>query len=243
MSPERVERLRRWHEEASVELHRLGAHDVEYLDLHLHVPDQVFPPTPVSDLLGREVLARVRAGQRVLDMGCGAGANAILAARSSDHVVGVDVNPLAVAAAAANAERNGVADRTRFVESDLCANVDGGFDVIVFDPPFRWFRARDLLERAFADENYRSLTEFMREAPHRLHAGGEVLLFFGTSGDVEYLRHLIDQSLLVADTIAERSVQARGELVTYFVLRLTHRRPRDSHTERADRPASSRMGG
>lgn len=69
MTPERVERLRRWHEEASEEVHQLGAHDVEYLGLRLHVPDQVFPPTPTSDLLGREVAARVQPGHRVLDRG------------------------------------------------------------------------------------------------------------------------------------------------------------------------------
>ena len=55
MPTERIEQLRRWHHEASAELHRLGAHDVDYLGLRLHVPEQVFPPTPTSDLLGRQV--------------------------------------------------------------------------------------------------------------------------------------------------------------------------------------------
>ena len=55
MPPERVERLRQWHEEASHGLHQLGAHDVGHPGLDLHVPEQGFPPTPTSDLLGREV--------------------------------------------------------------------------------------------------------------------------------------------------------------------------------------------
>ncbi len=179
----------------------MGAHDVEYLGLQLHVPEQVFPPTPTSDLLGREVLARARPHHRVLDMGCGAGAKAILAAQSSVDVLGVDVNPVAVAAAAANAERNRVADRVRFAESDLFEGVDGEFDLIVFDPPFRWFRPRDLLERAFADENYETLTRFVHQAPDRLRPQGEVLLFFGTSGDVAYLHGLLEDSGLVSETI------------------------------------------
>lgn len=219
--PERVERLRRWHEEASGELHALGPHEVEYLGLQLHVPAQVFPPTPTSDLLGRAVLARTRPKHRVLDMGCGAGANAILAAQHTDDVLGVDVNPLAVSASRANAERNGVAERTRFAESDVFDAVDGEFDLIVFDPPFRWFRPRDLLERAFADENYASLTRFMRDVPDRLRPGGEVLVFFGTSGDVAYLDELIDSSGLRSSTIAERSLHVRGETATYFVRCLT----------------------
>lgn len=219
--PERVERLWRWHQEASEELHSLGAHEVEYLGLHLHIPAQVFPPTPTSDLLGRAVLARTRPKQRVLDMGCGAGANAILAAQHSNDVLGVDVNPIAVSASQANAERNGVAERIRFIESDVFDAVDGDFDLIVFDPPFRWFQPRDLLERAFADENYASLSRFMREVSHRLRPGGEALVFFGTSGDVAYLDELIDATGLRSATIAERSLHVRGETATYFVRCLT----------------------
>ena len=154
-------------------------------------------------------------------MGCGAGANAILAARHTSHVVAVDINPVAIEAARTNAERNGVADRIRFAVSDLFDSIDGDFDLIVFDPPFRWFRARNLLERAFTDENYGTLTRFMAEAPTRLRTAGEILLFFGTSGDVAYLDELVDNNGLTSTTIAERSLHVRGEMTTYFVRRIT----------------------
>jgi release factor glutamine methyltransferase len=221
MSDERVELLRRWHEAASAELHGFGAHDVSHLGLELHVPEHVFPPTPTSDLLGRAVLDEVRAGDRVLDMGTGSGVNAILAARRSDNVTGVDVNPFAIAAAMANAERNGVAGRIRFFESDLFERVDGPFDMIVFDPPFRWFRPRDMLERAFADENYETLTRFMTDVPDRLAPGGRVLLFFGTSGDIEYLRQLVQRSGLASEIVAQRDRVRDGVAVTYSTFRLT----------------------
>ena len=221
MSADRVEQLRRWHDEASRELHALGAHDVEYLGLCLHVPEQVFPPTPTSDLLGDEVRRWVRPGHRVLDMGCGAGANAILAAQITDDVVAVDVNPCAVDATQANAERNGVGPRVRCLESDVFAAVDGEFDVIVVDPPFRWFAPRDLLERAFADEGYRTLGRFVDEVGRRLRPGGFVLLFFGTSGDVAHLDALVAGAGLTSETIAERTIQARGGEATYFVRRIS----------------------
>ena len=220
-SMDRVAHLRRWHEQVSAELHRLGAHDVDYLGLRLHVPEQVFPPTPTSDLLGRQVMATVRPGQRVLDVGCGAGANAILAAQLTSAVVAVDVNPFAVAATAHNAERNGVVSRVQCIESDLFDGVDGTFDVIVFDPPFRWFAPRDLLERAFADENYRTLGQFFAEVRGRLQPGGVVLLFFGTTGDVAHLDGLIARAELASQTVAERTMRVRGEDATYFVRRLT----------------------
>ncbi|MGH3607044.1 MAG: methyltransferase, partial [Pseudonocardiaceae bacterium] len=45
----------------------------------------------------------------------------------------------ALAVARDNALRNGVADRIEVRRSDVFSNVDGRFDLIVFDPPFRWF--------------------------------------------------------------------------------------------------------
>lgn len=222
MTLERIAQLRRWHEEASRELHQLGAHDVKYLGLRLHVPEQVFPPTPTSDLLGREVIARVQPGHRVLDMGCGAGANGILAAQITDEVVAVDVNPYAVAATAANAERNGVAAKVRCVESDVFTNVEGDFDVVVIDPPFRWFAPSDLLERAFTDENYETLGRFIADIGTRLRPSGCVLLFFGTSGDVGHLDALIGDAGLQSATIATRTIHVRGQDATYFVRLITN---------------------
>lgn len=221
-SPERVEQLRRWHDDVSSRLHERGAIDVEYLGLRLHVPEHVFGPTPTSDLLGREVLANVEPDHRVLDMGCGAGANAILAAQRTTEVVAVDVNPHAVAATKANATANGVGDRVTCIESDVFSTVEGGdFDVVVIDPPFRWFAPDDLLDRAVTDENYATLGTFMREVRDRLRPGGFVLLFFGTSGDVEHLDALIDDAGLTSTTIAERTIPVRGEQATYFVRRIS----------------------
>ena len=221
MSDEYAATLRRWHEAASLELHRSGVQRVGYLGLELEIPEQVFPLTRMSDLLGRTILAEVRDRDRVLDMGTGSGVNAILAASRSHDVVGVDINPHAVAAATRNAERNNVAGRTRFYESDVFERVDGSFDLIVFDPPFRWFRPRDVLEMSVTDENYRTLTRFMSEVGGRLNPGGRLLLFFGTSGDMNYLRHLIDRQGFVVHTIASRDLAKDGIVITYATYRLT----------------------
>lgn len=222
LTVERIEQLRRWHEDASAELHQLSAHDVEYLGLQLHVPEHVFPPTPTSDLLGQAVLTEVKPGDRVLDMGSGVGANAILAAQMTNDVVAVDVNPYAVSATAANAERNGIGARIECLQSDVFSNVEGEFDVIVIDPPFRWFAPQDLLERAITDQQYETLGRFIHEVGRRLRPGGCVLLFFGTSGDVAHLDALIQDAGLRSSTIRERTIPVRGEDATYFVRRVTN---------------------
>ena len=221
LPPERVERLRAWHEEASAQLRDLGAYDTRYLGLDLHVPEHVFGPTPTSDLMGRCVMGAVEPGHRVLDMGSGAGGNALLAARVTDDVVAVDINPYAVAATAANAERNGLGDRVEALESDVFNAVGGTFDLIVIDPPFRWFAPADVLERAITDENYATLERFLEEASDHLRPGGAVLLFFGSSGDVAHLDRLSAAAGFATETIAERTILVRGEDATYFVRRLT----------------------
>ncbi|EXI91271.1 MAG: Ribosomal protein L11 methyltransferase [Candidatus Accumulibacter regalis] len=64
----------------------------------------------------------------VLDYGCGSGILAIAAARlGASDVLGVDIDPQAVAASVSNAERNGVA--VRFQDSER--EVKGQFDIVV----------------------------------------------------------------------------------------------------------------
>ncbi|QGK69939.1 methyltransferase [Allosaccharopolyspora coralli] len=218
-TPQEQEAIRRWHEAAYAELRARDTETVSYFDFEFVVPPTVFPPQPVSHLLGRSVLAETRATDRVLDLGTGSGVNAVLAASISDDVLGVDVNPDAVDCARANAERNGLA--ARFRQSDLFDGADGRFDLVVFDPPFRWFPARDMLERATTDEDYATMRRFAGEVGAHLAPGGRVLLFFGTSGDLGYLDHLIDETSLRRETVATETLHRADTSVDYVVYRLT----------------------
>ncbi|MBA2324208.1 MAG: methyltransferase [Pseudonocardiales bacterium] len=82
-------------------------------------------------------MTEARPTDRVLDMGTGSGVNAILAAQRGSEVLGVDLNPAAVDAARRNADRHEV--QARFEASDIYSAVDGTFDLMIIDPPFRWF--------------------------------------------------------------------------------------------------------
>lgn len=71
------------------------------------------------------------AGARVLDVGCGSGILAIAAAKlGAAEVLGVDTDPIAVDATAANADRNGVADSVRARHGSL-PSAAPPFDVVV----------------------------------------------------------------------------------------------------------------
>ncbi|TMC30844.1 MAG: methyltransferase [Chloroflexi bacterium] len=220
MSPQRVRRLRKWHDEAYREMQESLPLRIFHMGLELRVPEDVFPPAGDGSF-HRLIRDEVRPSDRVLDMGTGSGIGALLAASQSSEVVAVDINPRAVEAAAANAVRNGVAERITFLESDVFAAVDGTFDLLLFDPPFRWFKARDLLELGTADENYRALTTFMTRARQYLRPGGRILLHFGTSGDIDYLYQLIDAAGLKKEVLATEQLTRDDLAVTYYVFRLT----------------------
>ncbi|MFP5068972.1 methyltransferase [Pseudonocardia nantongensis] len=218
MSERRVQDLKRWHERAYGELAAAGERRVSYLGLDLLVPATVFAPTPTSDLLGRAVLAEAGPSDRVLDMGTGSGVNAILAARQGAEVVGVDLNPAAVDAARQNADRNDV--HARFEVSDIYSAVDGTFDLMIIDPPFRWFAPRDITEAAATDEGYRGVARFFDGVDRRLRPGGRILMFFGTSGDQDHVLGLADRSGLRSRVVASRGLTQDGVSVTYSTFRL-----------------------
>jgi release factor glutamine methyltransferase len=222
VSPEEAARMQAWHDEHYAYLQGVSEEGevFDYLGLTLVVPPHVQVIESTSDLLGRVVLDEVRPGERVLDMGTGSGVNAILAATRGADVVAVDLNPHAVEAARANAERNGVPDRIAISQSDLFENVEGRFDLVVFDPPFRWMKPRDWAEASITDEDYRALTGFFARVREHLAEGGRILVFFGTTADIGYLEQLIEGNGLVAEIVARRVLDKDGHPVEYRTYRI-----------------------
>ncbi|MDR2240706.1 MAG: 50S ribosomal protein L11 methyltransferase [Zoogloeaceae bacterium] len=83
---------------------------------------------PTTRLCLEWLCASIGGGERVLDYGCGSGILAIAAARlGAAGVTGVDIDEHALAAAAGNAERNGVALRLLHSRDPL----DITFDIVV----------------------------------------------------------------------------------------------------------------
>lgn len=79
----------------------------------------------------------VRPGERVWDVGCGAGVIGLVAAQMQAGVVLMsDVNLLAVAYARQNVERNELSDRVQVVAADGINPQHGQWDLIVSNPAF-----------------------------------------------------------------------------------------------------------
>lgn len=107
----------------------------------LLIPEGVHHPPPSTlDLVN---LLDMRQGDRVLDLGCGAGLLAIAAAKlGASQVVATDIDPRALDATRRNALANGVAEKIRICAGSWYEALEGhpfgtagSFDVIVATPP------------------------------------------------------------------------------------------------------------
>lgn len=185
-------------------------------------PDQVMNVAASSRALaGMTIRQRV---SKTLDLGTGCGIQALLAARHSDEVCGVDANPRAIRFAEFNAQLNRVAN-IKWRTGNLFEPVNGEtFDLIICNPPFVVAPEAGHLHTSTGlphDEFCRSL---VRAAPEFLSEGGYCQLlcnwcqmrgedwharlatWFGGSGCDAWVMHAHteDASLYAFNRISER---------------------------------------
>ena len=128
------------------------------------------------DLSAYNVAASLDPGARsLLDVGCGAGALALVAARAGASVTGTDIDGSALRFARLGAIWNGVAPR--LVEGDLYAGAQGPFDAIVFNAPLLRAPMAGALPLYLHSPRAESLAmAFLDGAMARLAPAGEILL-------------------------------------------------------------------
>jgi release factor glutamine methyltransferase len=100
------------------------------------------PDTETVVTIARHLAGRIERGDdaplRILDLGTGSGAIvlALLSELPDAEAVATDVSSAALAVARANADRHGLADRVRFIESHWLDEIEGTFHLIVANPPY-----------------------------------------------------------------------------------------------------------
>jgi release factor glutamine methyltransferase len=116
----------------------------EFWSLPLAVTPDVLVPRPETETLVEAALdTALRNGLRleklrVLDIGTGSGALllALLSELPNATGIGTDISAAALDVARANAQRNRLAERCRFVACNVADSVIGAFDLIVANPPY-----------------------------------------------------------------------------------------------------------
>jgi SAM-dependent methyltransferase len=84
-------------------------------------PDVPYVPSPEEVVDHMLQLANVHEGDIVYDLGCGDGRIVVAAAKKfgARRAIGVDIDPQRIQEARANAEKAGVAGKTKFIQGDL----------------------------------------------------------------------------------------------------------------------------
>jgi len=157
-----------------------------FLAENIQLLDSADPPNPENP-----------APRTALDMGTGSGLGALIAARNGYDVIAVDISPVAVRCARANAVLNGLDARIRVLEGDLFHPLPdiARFDLVAFNPPFFRGPPHDIADMAWRGEDV--VERFSAGLEQVLNPNGTALVLLSTDGEQNALEILQSSGLLV----------------------------------------------
>lgn len=162
---------------------------VKVCDRDFMIHPKVFSPKFFSSTDAFSEIFPYRRGDHLLEIGCGCGATAILAAlKGASKVVAVDISPHAVENTCANVRFHDVETLVDVRESDVFSALrpDERFRTIYWNIPLVYvedtYQYRSDLERSVYDPGYRLADRFLREALDWICDEGRILVGFATIG-------------------------------------------------------------
>ena len=148
-------------------------------------------------------LTTPRPGLRVLELGSGAGAAAVFAARHGCEVVAVDINPSAVRCTRINALLNDVSIDVR--QGDLFGPVaDERFDLVLFNPPYYRGQPRDELDHAWRSTDV--IDRFAAGLAQHLRRDGQALVVLSSDGEQDVFLRTFAAAGLSVTVAAQRDL-------------------------------------
>ncbi len=156
----------------------------------------VYEPREDSFLILKHVKDYARG--RVLDMGTGSGILAEESLKYTDKVLAADIDPEA---------GKEVSEGVCFVESDLFSNINGKFDLIMFNAPYLP-KDKEIDDPALygGKDGHEIIERFVSDASRFLKDDGKILLVFSSLTDKEKVDTIIYENLLVKKQIDDKKL-------------------------------------
>ena len=172
----------------------------EFWNLSFEVSPSVLIPRPETELIIEAALDELVSHRgrdlTIADAGTGCGCLAVALAREFPHarVVATDISEAALDVARRNARRHGVADRIRFLQTNLLDTLED-FDLIVANPPYVRRGDRRALQPEVrdyepglalfgGDSGFDLVAAVVEQAAGRLRPGALLIFEFGFGQDV-----------------------------------------------------------
>ena len=177
----------------------------------------IYQPAEDSYLLQKYV--RRYATGRVMDMGTGSGIQALTAIEvpSVREVVAVDVNAKAVEALNQEIEKQKLR-KIKSLEGNLFENVDGYFNVIIFNPPYLP-QDKGIEDSALygGKKGWEISERFFKHVSRHLFPEGMVLFLFSSLTNKQRIEEILEHSLLQWEALGEEKIAFE----TLYVYKIT----------------------
>lgn len=180
-----------------------------YKDITLQT-EGVYEPEEDSTLLADTLDKYDINGKQILDMGTGSGLLAIIAAKKGATVVAADIDEQALRTAEKNAMMNNVS--VRFVKSDLFANINGKFDLIIFNPPYLPTNEQDGYAKKRLDYDGGKtgcdvIKRFVMECGRYLYKDGRSLMLISSLTGMNDVKKMLEKNGFSFRAIAKKKIE------------------------------------
>src|SRR3989344_2082958 len=164
------------------ERHRAKPMEIGSCGLNITVLGGVYKTSADTELMCKTV--KIHRDQNFLEIGCGAGVISIFLGKSARSGIGCDINMLAVKNSRINAKRHNIKN-IQFIQSNVFKNIREKFDVIICNPPYNNFPAKDEIDMMFWDTDNEMKKYFFKEASKYLNSNGVIYFGWADFSDIE----------------------------------------------------------
>jgi len=165
---------------------------VKVLGKRIIIMPHVFAPQPDTILLIRSV--KIKKTDRILEPFAGSGTISIFLAQRASNVVATDINPNAIKNIRKNIQLYKLKNKMKAVRANIFPKKESSFNVIVANPPYTDNKAHNMSQRAFWDDQHKTVKSFFNAARKHLEPNGRIYCSWSNFADFGFFEEMVRSS-------------------------------------------------